>query len=74
MKKLTRRQRYFVKQKLIGLLLIVTGTLLTLSISDGAPFMLFVVFGLGLLLTKKMVWIDDYYNEIEDRKRMRRRS
>ena len=74
MKKLTRRQLYFVKQKIIGLAMIIAGTILTLTISEGAPFMLFVVIGLWFLLSKDMIWIDDYHDEVEDRKRMRRRS
>ena len=74
MKNLSRRQRYFVKQKLIGLLCTVAGVILTLTISEGAPFMLFTVYGLWLLLSKRMLWIDDYFYEVEDRKRRRRRS
>lgn len=71
---MTRRQRYFMKQKLIGLVMIIFGIIPSLLIDDGNIFMVCVPMGIVLLFTKEMLWIDDYYREVEDRKFRRRRS
>jgi hypothetical protein len=72
--KLSRKQLYFLKQKLIGLLMFIAGLVLTLNINEGAPFMIFVVIGLWFMISKEMIWIDDYHDKIEGRKRVRGHS
>lgn len=67
---MTRRQRYFVKQKAIGLLAIVMGVIFAMVWQIPAYILLMPV-GLVLLFTKKMVWIDDYYYEMEERRERR---
>ena len=71
---MTRRQRYFMKQKLIGLAMIILGIIPSFLMEDGNIFIVCVPMGLCLLFTKEMLWIDDYYREMEDRKMERRRS
>lgn len=71
---MTRRQLYFVKQKLIGLGMIIMGIVLSLIASDMSIINLFTItFGLWFIFTKQMVWMDDYYNKIEERKERRGR-
>ena len=68
---MSRRQRYFMKQKLIGLGMIIigiVGAIITRGI-DGSGAILLVFGGIGsiLLFTKDMVWMDDYFYEVEER-------
>lgn len=66
---MTRRQRYFVKQKLIGLVAIILGIVTSIVLKGDATFCIIAVpVGLGLIFTRKMVITDDYSLEIERRR------
>lgn len=66
---MSRKQRYFVKQKLVGLVLMVASIVVGVMINDMTICVLTVPLGLGLIFTKDMVWMNDYYYEIEERSR-----
>ena len=66
---MSRKERYFVKQKLMGLALIML-TIMWSFICDAVIFgIVGVPIGLWLLFTKEMVIVDDYSDEIERRRR-----
>lgn len=66
---MSRKERYFVKQKLTGLALMIL-TIMWSFICDAVIFgIVGVPIGLWLLFTKQMVLIDDYSDEIERRRR-----
>lgn len=58
-------KRYFIKQKLMGALLVIF-MLLTVVLSDGdlTAAIIFVPIGLYALFTKKMVMVDKYFFEV----------
>lgn len=59
----TRKQKYFIKQKLLGLLLIIFGVLSCVLTGDGTAMILFLIIGIGVIRTKEMVVMDKYYYE-----------
>ena len=66
---MSRKERYFVKQKLTGLALMIL-TIMWSFICDAVIFgIVGVPIGLWLLFTKEMILIDDYSDEIERRRR-----
>ena len=66
---MSRKERYFVKQKLTGLALMIL-TIMWSFICDAVIFgIVGVPIGLWLLFTKEMLLIDDYSDEIERRRR-----
>ena len=66
---MSRKERYFVKQKLMGLALMIL-TIMWSFICDAVIFgIVGVPIGLWLLFTKEMVVSDDYSDEIERRGR-----
>ena len=66
---MSRKERYFVKQKPMGLALMIL-TIMWSFICDAVIFgIVGVPIGLWLLFTKEMVFIDDYSAEIERRRR-----
>lgn len=71
---MTRRRKYFIKQKLRGVLL------MAMTISTGfvldynfAIALFGVPVGLYLICTRNMVWMDDYYYEVKRREEERYR-
>lgn len=66
---MSRKERYFVKQKLTGLALMIL-TIMWSFICDAVIFgIVGVPIGLWLLFTKDMVLVDDYSDEMERRRR-----
>ena len=68
---MSRRKRYFMKQKLIGLMMIImgiVGAIITRGIDgSGAVLLIFGGLGLCMVFTKDMMWMDDYFYEVEER-------
>lgn len=60
-----RRKLYFLKQKLIGVAIILF-SICTVPILDGDGTMCLITIPLGILLifTKRMAWMDKYYQEM----------
>lgn len=68
---MSRKERYFVKQKLMGLALMML-TIMWSFICDEVIFgIVGVPIGLWLLFTKEMVIVDDYSDEMNERRRRR---
>ena len=65
-----RRKKYFVKQKLLGLSLIILAIIAAI-LTEGDITLAFILvpIGLGIIFTKEMVLMNDYYYEME-RKRV----
>lgn len=69
---MTKKQNYFLRQKLVGLIAVIFAVILT-PISIGyemavGPLLLAAV-GLLLMTSKKMLIVDDYYYEVKERRR-----
>ncbi len=64
------RRRYFLKQRLIGIALLIF-TMLAVKLLDGdATIALITVpLGLALVFSKQMLVVNEYYFETEERKR-----
>lgn len=70
---MSRRELYFVMQKLIGLLLLVlSGLAVVAADCDVTICLITVPIGLMLIFTKDMVIVNDYFFEMERKKRSRR--
>lgn len=66
---MTERQKYFVKQKLIGIaMLLLTAVSWIVLDGDVTIGILYVPIGIYLIFTKKMWVMDDYFLQIEERK------
>ena len=63
---MTRRQKYFLKQRAIGLLAIVISVIFAM-VWQVSAYIIMVPVGLALLFTRKMIWMDDYYKEVKER-------
>ena len=74
MKKLSRRKKYFIKQKLCGLGSVILG-LISPSFLDGdATFgVILVLGGIMLMFTKDMAIDDKYAREVKARREQRER-
>lgn len=67
---MTKRQWYFIKQKLIGIGVIIFGIISVIILEgDITACVVSVPAGVALIFTKQMVWMDDYYYEIEEKER-----
>ena len=68
---MTKREKYFLKQKLTGLFAIIIAVIMGPVMYEYEALIYSVVLGglgLMLMLTKDMVIVDDYFNEVEKRK------
>jgi hypothetical protein len=71
--KMTRREKYFIKQKLIGILMAILSVLSVIWLGgEAAVALIFVPIGLMLIFSKDMVWMDKYYFEVKQREEERR--
>lgn len=62
-----KKKMYFIKQKLMGVLVIVLGILsVILSEGDGTAALVIIPMGVGLIITKDMVLMNDYYWEMKE--------
>lgn len=65
---MTKRENYFLRQKLMGLVLLVLMTVLSPVLWEyemAICLVLMVPLGLWLLLSKEMLIVDDYYDEVK---------
>ena len=67
---MTRKQQYFMKQKLMGLVMIVISILCAWIIKGESVVVPIILVPLGIILLteKEMCWIDDYYIEQNSKK------
>lgn len=68
---MTKREKYFLKQKLTGLFAMIIALIMSPIFIEYEALICSVALGglgLALMLTKDMVIVDDYFNEVEKRK------
>lgn len=59
---MTRRQIYFLKQKLVGVAIIILAIVATLLVGEATIGIVGILLGLGLVFTESRVFMaDDYY-------------
>lgn len=64
-----KHQKYFIKQKLIGVGLLILPLLAYMLMPEAAVIgLISIPMGLVLVFTKQMVWMDDYFWEVEENK------
>ena len=62
-----KKKMYFIKQKLMGMLVIVLAILSVIfSEGDGTAALVMVPMGIGLIITKDMVLMNEYYWEVKE--------
>lgn len=71
--KMTQKKRYFIKQKLYGVISIIIG-IISIAIGCGTAMLIFGPLGLILITTKDMVIMDDYYAEVKRQKKQKRKQ
>lgn len=67
---MSKRNLYFVKQKLIGVLLLVLTAVAVVGTGEATVCLMTVPLGLFLIFTKRMCIIDNYYYEEKERRRL----
>ena len=65
---MNRTQWYFFKQRLIGLVMIISSWLLATATVEGTFMTLTIPMGIYLMFTRRMVIQDKYYFEVQERK------
>jgi hypothetical protein len=65
---MNRRTLYFLKQKLIGVFTVIFGIFATMRMRDLTPAVIMTPLGLSLIFSKKMIWMDKYFFEVEQKK------
>ena len=73
---MNRTQWYFFRQRLTGLLLVLVAINVSILIREGSFGLIVLPIGLYLMFTKRMVIMDKYFFEIEEKKlkKMQKRS
>lgn len=69
---MSRKQKYYLKQKLVGVVSLIAAVVCSLWIESIVPAVILVPYGLLALFTKEMMITDDYYLEVEEEKEFRR--
>lgn len=65
---MSKHQWYFIRQKLLGLAILVGSFLLGIYTGEGTILVWLFPLGGYLLLTKKMIIMDKYFFEMEEKK------
>lgn len=67
-----RMKMYYLKQKMIGLLMVIASVVSVFFDAElgGYMVMTFGLAGLGLMFTRQMVWMDSFYFEVQERREM----
>lgn len=69
---MTKRQKYFIKQKLMGVLGLVFAVLsVQLTNGDGTMAFILTIPSLVLIFSKKMLLVNNYYMDVMDKKSKR---
>ena len=72
---MNKRQKYFLKQKLMGVLAVAMAILSVFLLEGDATVALFIApMGLALIFSKDMIWMDNYFFEVEEAKRRRTKT
>lgn len=72
---LRKKELYFLKQKLIGVLCLVY-TVIAVIVMDGDATVALVTvpLGLAMIFSRTMLWTNDYYYEMEEKERRARKN
>lgn len=62
---MTRRQAYFIKQKLIGVGVLLLTAFIVFILKEATIAFLTAPIGLVLIFSRKMIWKDNYYYEVK---------
>lgn len=63
---MSKRQKYFLKQKLYGVLLILIGIVIALMLGgDGTALIFLVPIGVELIFSRKMWLVDSFYENLK---------
>lgn len=65
---MNRTQWYFFRQRLIGLVLVLISLHTAFALGDGTFMILTIPMGINLMFTKRMVIMDKYFFEMEEKK------
>ena len=65
---MSKRQKYYLKQKLIGVLMLILTAAIVLSLHDATVMFVLVPIGLCLIFSRKMIITDSYFFEVKERK------
>lgn len=65
---MSKMQWYFFRQRLIGLLIVVSSWLLATATGEGTFMILTIPFGVYLMFTRRMVLQDKYFFEVQEKK------
>lgn len=65
---MSKRQKYYLKQKLIGVLMLILTVVIVFGLHDATVTVVLVPMGLMLIFSKQMIITDDYFKEVEEKK------
>lgn len=65
---MSKRQKYYLKQKLIGVLMLILTAVIVFNLHDATVSVVLVPMGLMLIFSKKMIITDSYFFEVEEKK------
>lgn len=65
---MNKTQWYFFRQRLAGLLIVVSSWFVAIAIGEGTFLILTIPMGVHLMFTKRMVIQDKYYFEVQERR------
>lgn len=65
---MSKRQKYYLKQKLIGVLMLILTAVIVFCLHDATVTVVLVPMGLMLIFSKQMIITDDYFFEVEEKK------
>lgn len=66
---MTRRQAYFIKQKLIGVGVLLLTAFIVFILKEATIAFLIAPIGLVLIFSREMIWKDNYYYEVKRREK-----
>ena len=70
--KKNKRYYYFRKQKLLGLATVILAIVSVILLGDATVGLLLGGLGLYVMFTKNMVMYDDYYDEVQMKKQLKK--
>lgn len=63
---MNKHKKYFVKQKLIGLIFLLASFVAIFIVKEGTIALIMIPMGLALIFSKEMIWKNRYYYEVMD--------
>ena len=66
---MNKRKRYFIKQKLIGVTMIIFALISCHLTKEAFTALIITPIALVMIFSKKMIWMDSYFYEIQKMKK-----